>query len=158
MADRHFMEHQILVLFEGKAAKKSHQELFSLPDAPYRIIEGVVTEAVAAAFPGISGELHIAAGWEAILSVALWSGTEPPVHDVFTLLKKSGVADSDLSSLEDLNLRDIFSLLCREERFDFLRRICNAAKTNVEFRCRGKARVHCHLISEESEKIVASSL
>jgi hypothetical protein len=140
MAGRYFTGHKILVLFEGEAAKKFHQELFSLPDAPYRIIKGAVT------------------GWETILSVALWSGTEPSVHDVLALMKKSDKADADLSFLEDRNLRDIFSLLCREGRFDFLRKICNTAKANVESRCMGKARVHCHLVSEEMEKIVASSL
>jgi hypothetical protein len=152
------MEDKILVLFEGEAAKKSHQELFSLPDAPYRIIKGVVTEEVAAVFPGLSGELHIAAGWQTILSVALWSRTEPPVQDVITLLERSGVADAALSSREDPDLRDIFSVLCREERFDFLRGICDAAKANVESRCGGKARAHCHLVSEETARIVASSL
>jgi hypothetical protein len=158
MAGRYFTGHKILVLFEGEAAKKFHQELFSLPDAPYRIIKGAVTEEVVSAFPGVSGELHIAAGWETILFVALWSGTEPSVHDVLALMKKSDKADADLSFLEDRNLRDIFSLLCREGRFDFLRKICNTAKANVESRCMGKARVHCHLVSEEMEKIVASSL
>jgi hypothetical protein len=158
MAGRYFMEHRILVLFEGEAAKKFHQELFSLPDATYRIIRGDVTEEVAAALPGLSGELHVSAGWETILSVALWSRTEPPVADVITLLKKTGVADGDLSSVKDLDLPDIFSLLRREERYDFLRKICNAAKASVESRCGGKARVHCHLVSEEAARIVASSL
>jgi hypothetical protein len=158
MAERHFMDHEILVLFEGEAAKKSHQELFLLPDAQYRIIEGAITEDVAAVFPAVLGELHIAAGWETILSVALWSRLGPSVQDVATLLKKSGKTDADLFSPEDLDLRDIFSLFCREERFDFLRKICNMAKANVESRCGRKTKVHCHLVSEESEKIVASSL
>jgi hypothetical protein len=158
MAERHFMEHKILVLVEGEAAKKSHQELFSLPNAPYRVIKRTITEEVTTAFLGLPAELHIAAGWETMLSAALWSRTAPSVHDVRALMKKSGMADDDLSFLENLDLHNLFSLLCREKRFDFLRGMCNTAKANVESRCGRNTRVHCHLVSEETSGIVASSL
>jgi hypothetical protein len=152
------MEHKLLVLFEWEAAKKSHQELFSLPDAPYRRIKRTITEEVTAPFVDLSVELHIAAGWKTILSAALWSRTEPSVQEVLALMKKSGKAEDDLSFQEDLALYDLFSLLCREKRVDFLRGICNTAKASVESR-RGKdTRVYCHLVSEETSLIVASSL
>jgi hypothetical protein len=152
------MEHRILVLFEGEAAKKSHQELFSLPDAPYRRIKRTITEEVTAPLAGLPVELHIAAGWKTILSAALWSRTEPSVQEVLALMKKSGKAEDDLSFQEDLNLHDLFSLLCREKRLDFLRGICNAAKASVESRRGKNTRVYCHLVSEETSVIVASSL
>jgi hypothetical protein len=158
VAERHFMAHKILVLVEGEAAKKSHQELFSLPNAQYRAIKRTITEEVTTAFLGLPAELHIAAGWETILSAALWPRTEFSVHDVLALVKKSGKAEDDLSFLEDLDLHDLFFLLCREKRLDLLRGICNAAKASVEWRCGKNTRVHCHLVSEETSVIVASSL
>jgi hypothetical protein len=158
MTDRHFMKREILVLVEGEAAKKSHQELFSLPDALYRCVEGIIIDEVIALSPSVSGELHIAGGWETILSAAMWSGTAPAVCDVLALLKKTGMADAELSLLDDLALRDIFSLLCREESLELLRRICNVARANVESLRSGGAKVHIHIVSDETKRIVASSL
>jgi hypothetical protein len=158
MTDRHLSDHGILVLFEGEAAKKSHQGLFALPDASYRAIRGSITRQVIAIPPAFSGEIHVVGGWETILQAALWSRTGFPVGDACTLLKKSGMTDEELYSLQGATLHDIFFWLCREEKLELLRRICNAAKANVESRRGGRARVHCHLVSDGMEKIVASSL
>jgi hypothetical protein len=159
MADRHFRERGVvLVLCEGEAAKRAHQELFSFSDAPYRIIEGSITDGVNAFDTFSSGELHIVAGWETILCAAMWSRRKPAVCDVLALLEKAGMSGEDHCLSGDRSLSDIFSLLCRGERLDLLRRICRTAKASVESRCNGDVGVHCHLVSDETGRIVASSL
>ncbi len=158
MSDRHSGVHDILVLFRGEAAKRSHQELFALPDAAYRIIKGSIIDEVAAVSPAPAGVLHIAAEWETMLSTAFWCRGNPSVGDVLVLLEKSGMPAGDIASLRDPDMRDIFAMLCRGERPDLLRRICRAAKANVETKFDGDMKVHCHLVSSETGKIVASSL
>jgi len=60
------------------------------------------------------------------------------------------------SLLDTINL---FPWLYYGKRFDVLRKICFAAKTNAERHVRNREmRVHCHLSSADTNRIVASSL
>ncbi len=146
------------MLCEGEAAKRAHQELFSFSDAPYRIIEGSITDGVNAFDAFSTGELHIVAGWETILCAALWSPGKPAVFEAVALLEKAGMPGEGHCLFGDRSLSDIFSLLRRGVRLDLLRGVCRTAKASVESRCNGDVGVHCHLVSDETGRIVASSL
>jgi hypothetical protein len=144
------------VLYEGEAAKRYHQELFSLPDSGYFAIEGAVTDAVLEASGRFPGELHISAQWETVILLASWNAGAPTVKDVLNLFGEAGIGE--FAGMEESDVRAIFSLICRSGRFDLLRRVCRAAKSKAESMCGEKILVHCHLVSDEAGKIIASSL
>lgn len=148
-----------IVIFQDEISRKSHKDLFSLDDACYKqsyinIVDSVVEVAQA----GLS-KLHISAGWENILKIAVWTCDSPLIHDVTSLVKKCGVKEEELVPFKHSDINDIFPWLYYSNRTDILRKICNAAKTRIESRIDSrKVLVYCHLVSEETEKIIASSL
>ncbi len=148
-----------VVLYQGEAAKKSHQQLFSLHNSCYLPAgESIVQSILSLDLQDVS-KLHISAGWEAIIEVALWTLGRPMMSDVIFLLKRAGVSDDETAPFKSAEVGDIFPWLYYGNRFDVLRRICNTAKTRIDSKLeRKKLLVYCHLSMEGSERIVASNL
>jgi hypothetical protein len=148
-----------IVIFQDEISRKSHKALLSLDDACYKqSCINIVDSVVEVAQSGLS-KLHISAGWENILKIAVWTCDSPLIHDVISLVKKCGVKEEELMPFKHSDINDIFPWLYYSNRTDILRKICGAAKTRIESRIDSrKVLVYCHLVSEESEKIIASSL
>lgn len=103
--------------------------------------------------------LHIATDWENLLRIALWSSGKPPLFDVISLLKKSGATEAELQPFRKSEISDLLPWLYYGGKFDILRRICNAARTKAEAKTNRKGlHIYCHLVSDESLRIIASSL
>lgn len=148
-----------IVLYLNDTAKHAHQQLFTLADASYTPINGKLTDSIIAAAFGSAVKVHIAADWETILKVALWTSEKPTSHDVHALLKKMGVAEGELLPFAKSDINDLFPWLYYGKKFDTLRKICNAAKARAESRIEKKTvLVYCHLVFSEPQKIIASSL
>ncbi len=148
-----------IVLYEGEAAKTSHQNLFRLEDSCYCPTgESIVASILSVNLENVS-KLHISTGWEAMLEVALWTTDRPPVHDVISLLKRAGIGDDEIVPFKKSEVSDIFPWLYYGKSFDVLRRICNTAKTRIDSKLeRKKLLVYCHLSMDEAGRIIASSL
>jgi hypothetical protein len=148
-----------IVLCQGEAAKRSHQNLFSLDDSCYCLSgESIVASILSINLENIS-KLHISTGWEAMLEMALWTTAKPLVHDVIVLLKRAGIGDDEIGPFKKSEVNDIFPWLYYGKRFDVLRRICNTAKTRIDSKLeRKKLLVYCHLSMDEMGRIVASNL
>lgn len=148
-----------IVLYKGEAAKRSHQNLFSLDDSCYCLTgESIVASILSVNLENVS-KLHISTGWEAMLEVALWTTGRPPVHDVLVLLRRAGIGDDEIAPFRKSEVGDIFPWLYYGKRFDVLRRICNTAKTRIDAKLeRKKLLVYCHLSTDETGRIVASNL
>ena len=148
-----------IVIFQDEISRKSHKALFSLDDACYKqSCANIVESVLEAAQAGLS-KLHISAGWENILKIAVWTCDSPLIHDVISLVKKCGVKEEELMPFKHSDINDIFPWLYYSNRTDILRKICSAAKAKIESRIDSrKVLVYCHLVSGETEKIVASSL
>jgi len=148
-----------IVIFQDEISRKSHKVLFSLDDSCYkRCCKNIVDTVLEVAQSGLS-KLHIIAGWENILKLAVWTCDRPMLHDVIALIKKAGVKEEELKPFKNSDINDLFPWLYYSNRFDILRKICSAAKTKIESKIDSrKVLVYCHLVSDETEKIVASSL
>ena len=148
-----------IVIFQDETSRKSHKALFSLDDACYKqSCINIVDSVVEAAQAGLS-KLHISAGWENILKIAVWTCDSLLIHDVISLVKKCGVKEEELMPFKHSDINDILPWLYYSNRTDILRKICGAAKTRIESRIDSrKVLVYCHLVSKETGKIIASSL
>ena len=148
-----------IVIFQDETSRKSHKALFALDDSCYKqSCINIVDSVVEAAQSGLS-KLHISAGWENILKIAVWTCDSPLIHDVISLVKKCGVKEEELMPFKHSDINDILPWLYYSNRTDILRKICNAAKARIESRIDSrKVLVYCHLVSGETEKIIASSL
>jgi hypothetical protein len=148
-----------IVIFQDEISRKSHKALFSLDDACYKqSCINIVDSVLEAAQNGLS-KLHIAAEWENILKIAVWTSDSLLIHDVISLIKKCGVKEEELMPFKHSDINDIFPWLYYSNRTDILRKICGAAKTRIESRIDSrKVLVYCHLVSKDAEKIIASSL
>jgi hypothetical protein len=148
-----------IVICQDEISKESHKALFSLDEGCYRQSgKNIVDAILGVAHTGLS-KLHITAGWENILKIAVWTCDRPLIHEVITLMMKTGVKEEELRPFQHSDINDIFPWLYYANRFDILRKICNAAKARIESRIDSrKVLVYCHLVSEGTTKIVASSL
>jgi len=148
-----------IVIFQDEISRKSHKALFSLDDACYKqSCINIVDSVLEAAQNGLS-KLHIAAEWENILKIAVWTSDSLLIHDVISLIKKCGVKEEELMPFKHSDINDILPWLYYSNRTDILRKICGAAKARIESRIDSrKVLVYCHLVSKETEKIIASSL
>jgi hypothetical protein len=148
-----------IVIFQDEISRKSHKVLFSLDDSCYkRCCKNIVDTVLEAAQSGLS-KLHIIAGWENILKLAVWTCERPLLHEVIALIKKAGVKEEELKPFNNSDINDLLPWLYYSNRFDILRKICSAAKTKIESKIESrKVLVYCHLVSDETGKIVASSL
>ncbi len=147
-----------VVISPNELSARAHKELYSFHDEHY-IMSGtdLLASILSAAEMG-ADRLHIAVDWENLLKVALWS-TRPQLFDVLRLLKKSGAAETELQPFMKAEISDLLPWLYYGRKFDILRRICNAARMSAEAKTNRKGlHIYCHLVSDESQRIIASSL
>jgi len=158
-AERPADAYRELVLVQHVASKKVHQELFSFDDSRYIVAGNDILASIRSLAEQGVDKMHIAADWEHLLMIALWIPSHPPVFDVLNLLKKHGASDDELAPFGTSDINDLFPWLYYGSKFDMLRKICNAAKAKAESRI-GRKHMHiiCHLVSEETSRIAASSL
>jgi hypothetical protein len=148
-----------MVLFQGEAAKSFHKKLFSLDEGSYLSAEREMPRAILRTAKEDVFKLHVVAGWETLLAVALWTDEPPSRSDVISLLRGAGATGEELTPFREAEINDIFLWLYYSRKFDILRKVCNAARAKAESRIGSKApRVNCHLVWEEAGGIVASSL
>lgn len=146
-----------MVICSDMASEKAHKALFSFPEGCYVSGAEQILDLVASTAQKELQRLHIAAGFEAILKLALWT-EKPEENEVRSLLLRTGVDDAE-SAVAGAGIEEIFSRLYDGRRFDVLKRICRAARLTAQSRIGlEKTSVHCHLVSADVQKIVASSL
>lgn len=148
-----------VVLSLNELAAKAHKELYSFEDERYISSGADLLASILSAVENSADRLHIATDWENLLRIALWSSAKPPLFDVINLLKKSGAAESELQPFMKTETSDLLPWLYYGRKFDILRRICIAAKAKAEAKANRKGlHIYCHLVSDESRRIIASSL
>jgi hypothetical protein len=164
-----------IVICDSEPAMQAHRELFHfstnayLPvyesgdGAPenYRDAFQPMVKLIDAcnAAPLCPSRIHVAAGWENILKVAAWKAEFASVRDAFIVLKNAGMADSVLIPFAGSPVSDLFPYLYYGKRLDVLKKICTLARRQIESRVKKSGvRADCHLIMEDSPKIIASSL
>lgn len=148
-----------IVICDGEAATKAHKQLFTMSEACYRMADGNILGAISGSVTEDLTRLHISAGWEAMLQVALWTSRRPLLIDVLGLLKKTGISEAELLPFKAADINDIFPWLYYGKRFETLRKIANRAKAKAESALeKKKLLVYCHLVAEDTGQIVASSL
>jgi hypothetical protein len=148
-----------VVLVQDEISQRAHRELFSFEDSRYVMSGEDIRESILSLAAQDVDKMHIAADWEHLLMIALWSPGSPLAFDVMSLLRKAGAADAELAPFRTSHINDLFPWLYYGRRFDILRKVCNAAKTKAESRITARhLQVISHLVSEETLRIVASSL
>ena len=104
-------------------------------------------------------KIHLVMGWPNILQISLWKTAKPAVGDIFTLLRNEGISSEELKPFKASDINDIFPWLYYGKRFDILRRLCHIARRKVEDNFKKYSiAVECHIIAEDTKKIVASTL
>jgi hypothetical protein len=157
-----------LVICDSECSRIAHKGLFHFNDEVYILaveqnnvfdtILGMMNAFNAAPATGPS-RIHIVLGWENILRVSSWKLTRPDVGDTFILLKNSGVSTQELQPFKTSDINDLFPWLYYGKRFDVLRKICHAAKKQIEGHLKNHTiRVDGHLIADNTNNIVASTL
>lgn len=146
-----------VVLASNEASREAHRALYRLTEDLYFIVRDDLLESIVRVTGGVK-RVHITAPWADIIRIATWK-PKPNKGDIFLLLRNSGIEGEELLPFRDSDADDIFPWLYYGKRIDVLRKICRSAKTNVERHLRNReTRVYCHLISEDTKSIVASSL
>ncbi|MBI5847839.1 MAG: hypothetical protein HZB31_07820 [Nitrospirae bacterium] len=148
-----------VVLAVNDLAAQAHKELYAFEASRYRISGTDLFASLLSVFEKGADRLHIVADWENLLRIALWSPGKPPLFDVLSLLKKSGAAEAELQPFGKAEISDLLPWLYYGRKFDILRRLCHAARSKAEAKANRKGmHVYCHLVSDESRCIIASSL
>lgn len=156
-----------LIYCDSEAAEQAHKELFRFSDSAY-----ITTGKAANVFAAVSNiittcnssaacpvKIHIVLNWTNLLQVSLWQAASPMIGDVFTLLKNNGLGPQELQPFKASDINDIFPWLYYGKRFDVLRKVCRVAKRKIESNFKNQIiRVDCHIVAEDTKKIVASSL
>ncbi len=163
-----------IVIYDSAAAMQAHRELFRFSQNAYipsfendgaegssnnafSIIATVVN--LCAAAESCPARIHLALGWENMLRIADWKENFASIWDVFILLKNLGVTEAALAPFVRSPINDLFPYLYYGKMLDVLKRVCVMAKRQTESRLKNTTvRVDCHLIQEDSPKVVASSL
>src|SRR5208283_878169 len=165
-----------IVICDSELGQRAHKELFrfnedvyvtlsrrslSSPPLIYDVFNAIISTVIACneyPYPSLS-KFHMVLYRENLLRTSLWQETKPSITDILLLLKNSGLTLQELQPFRKSDINDIFPWLYYGKRFDVLRKICHAAKKQVETRVKNHPLlVSCHIIAEDSKKIVASSL
>ena len=157
-----------LVICDSESSRTAHKELFHFRDEVYILpgeqdnifdtLLGMVNTFNASPATGPS-KIHIVLGWENLLRVSSWKLRRPDAGDAFILLKNTGVGARELQPFKTADINDLFPWLYYGKRLDVLRKICHAAKRQMEGHLKNHTiRVDGHLIADDTKRIVASSL
>ncbi|HMK55554.1 MAG TPA: hypothetical protein VK448_02825 [Dissulfurispiraceae bacterium] len=156
-----------VVICDTASALRSHMDLFRYSRSSY-----ISADNFGNAFPLIASlidacnesescpaRIHLAVGWENMLRAAAWRSDFSSAKDVFIVLKNAGVAESALSLFASAPVCDLFPFLYYGKQLDVLKKICIMARRQIETRIqKSPVRADCHIITEDSPHIVASSL
>lgn len=157
-----------LVICDSAFSRQAHKELFRFNEKAY-----VVANTKKSIFDMVAGiaracnetpekcppKIHMSLNWENILRISTWKSSKPAVGDVFTILRTAGLSQQELQPYKSSDINDIFPWLYYGKRFDILRKVCHSTKRQMENRLkRNSIRVDCHLVVEDTMRIVASSL
>ena len=94
-----------------------------------------------------------------MLRVAAWQADFALIKDVFIVLKNAGVTDTALAPFSDSPISDLFPYLYYGKQLDVLKKVCVMARRRIESHVKkSPVRVDCHMITEDSPNVVASSL
>ena len=146
-----------MVFATSEGSRDAHRELYRFDEQSYIIVTENLLETLAA-FRGNLDRLHVSTNWDDIIRLATWK-SEPKTGDLFLLLRNMGLESEELMPFREADVADMYPWLYYGKRFDVLRKLCFAAKANVEKYIGNKeVRIHCHLASEDTNRIVASSL
>jgi hypothetical protein len=158
----------VVVICDSDIAKNAHKELFHFNEDVYITPNGSsdVFSAVADTIETFNSaaeehpsKIHMAVNWENLLRISLWHSSKPANGEVFTLLKNSGLGPQELQPFKASDINDIFPYLYYGRQFNILRKLCHAAKKQAESRLKDHTiRVDCHIVAEDTARIVASSL
>ncbi|BCB97339.1 hypothetical protein JZK55_22610 [Dissulfurispira thermophila] len=161
-------ENHEIIICDSAVAKHAHKELFRYKDNAYVTVDNTenVFDAISntvnlcnAESNSCPSKIHLVLNWLNLLKVSLWRAEKPTQGDIFTLLKNIGVGSHELQPFRTSDLNDIFPWLYYGKRFDILRKLCHKAKKQMETHLKNHSiRVDCHLIAEDTKRIVASSL
>ncbi len=156
-----------VVICDSKSALQAHRELFRYNQHSY-----ITTDNASNAFPLVVNlvnicnaavscptRIHLAVGWENMLRVAAWQADFALIRDVFIVLKNAGVTDTALAPFSDSPTSDLFPYLYYGKQIDVLKKVCVMARRRIESHVKkSPVRVDCHMITEDSPNVVASSL
>lgn len=146
-----------VVLASNKTCRDAHRALYHFTEDHYVIVEEDLLKAIASVTED-KHRVHITGPWADIIRIATWK-SKPGRGDVLLLLRNSGIEGEELIPFRNAESGDIFPWLYYGRKVDVLRRICRSAKANAEKHLKnGEAKIYCHLISEDTKSIVASSL
>lgn len=157
-----------VVICDSELSRQAHKELFRFSDEAYLVADAGsgmfdtvarVADSCSAAGEPCPSRIHIVLGWENILRVSSWKSAKPGAGDAFLVLKSAGVTAQELQPFKTADVNDLFPWLYYGKRFEVLRKVCHAAKRQMESRLKNHAiRVDSHLIAADTQRIVASSL
>lgn len=146
-----------IVLFDTEVSREAHKELFrfdpdnylSCKSSPVSFLKGSSLS---------PGKVHLSLTWDNVLSVALWKD-RTTIGETILLLKDTGLSEAELNPFKNGSIKDIFPVLYYGKHFDVLRKVCNSAKKRAQDTLRPSIiQIQCHMVSEETGRIVASSL
>jgi hypothetical protein len=167
-----------LVLCINEEAAQAHLGLFGLPEHAYAtpadnqrassavsavswLMRRIDDLSLAGRPPDTPKAVHlqVVVDGSGLAALALWSVDEPSPDELLSLLTTAGMAAGEARAITPHGRRRIFASLCHENRVDILRRLCRLVKRKIEDRTRAPGlHVDCHMLAEESKRLVASSL
>lgn len=155
-----------IVICDSETASQAHKELFRASANKHIILDNATSTLdflshIIASYCSSSTiqKIHFVMGWANILQISLLKASKPSSGDVLTLLRNEGISSEELKPFKASDINDLFPWLYYGKRFDILRRLCHIAKRKVEDNFKKYSiAVECHIIAEDTKKIVASSL
>ncbi len=142
-----------IALCQNEIARTAHKELFNLSESAYLIFNGFGD---LISLSGKEIKVHLCLNWEGLLKIILWTES-PPMPFIMKVLKTAGIEEKELRDMSATEPLSLFHWLYYGKRFRVLRRLCAMARQAAEEKVRG-VRFECHLIAEETSRIVASTL
>jgi len=157
-------ENAVIVLCDSEIARGAHSELFSsghryiIPDKAANMLEAISNIINTYSSSSSLQKIHLVVGWPNILQISLWT-SKPSTGDIFTLLRNQGVTSDELKPFKASDINDIFPWLYYGKRFEILKKLCHIVKRKIENNFKkSSVSVDCHIVAEDTKKIVASSL
>jgi hypothetical protein len=168
------MDKRELIICDGEVSRNAHRELFRPDGCVYltvpsghgpaegcpgffAAIEDFIELCNASSPDPFSAQFVLT--WENLLRLCLWKSDRLLPGEILKLLEDAGMRADELDPLGKAGTGEIFRSLYYGKRFDILRRLCHAARSRIEDRLGdSKCDIVCHVVAEETKRIVASSL
>ncbi len=157
-----------LIICDCDEAQQAHKELFRFSDKAYVIADSadnIVDAVIGIVDPRLTKtkghplKMHLTLTWENLLQISLWQTKKPKIEEALSLLINTGVNVTELQPIKTAYINDIFPYLYYGKHFGILRKVCQAAKKQIEGYFNAPyLRADIHLISGDTRRIIASSL